>query len=160
MEVIQIMGIIIAGIVACLAMDIFQRVLLITSGQPPSNWAVVGRWAFNVLRTTHLYQPTIDSSAEITGERAFGWVIHYAVGIGYAIVYAVSMQKGLLTTSLSDGLIFGILSVIVPWFFFLPVMGKGIMGRHTPNPTKVCMLALANHCVFGLGMAAGFQVSV
>ena len=72
MEVEQIMDIIIAGIVACLAMDIFQRVLLITSGQAPSNWAVVGRWAFNVLRTTHLYQPAIDSSAEITGERAFG----------------------------------------------------------------------------------------
>ena len=154
------MCIIIAGIVACLAMDIFQRVLLITCGQPPSNWAVVGRWAVYVLRTARLYQPAIDSSAEIKGERAFGWVVHYAVGIGYALVYSGLMQEGLLTASLFDGLVFGILSVIIPWFFFLPVMGKGIMGRHTTTPAKVCLLALANHCVFGLGMAAGFQVSV
>ena len=160
MEVKQIMGIIIAGIVACLAMDIFQRVLLITSGQPPSNWAVVGRWAFNVLRTAHLYQPAIESSAEITGERAFGWVVHYAVGIGYAVIYAELMQKGQLTPSLSDGLLFGFLSVIIPWFFFLPVLGKGIMAKHTPAPAKVCILALANHCVFGLGMAGGFQLFV
>ena len=64
------MDIIIAGITACLAMDIFQRFLLITTGQPPSNWAVVGRWAFNVLRTARLYQPDIESTDEIKGEHA------------------------------------------------------------------------------------------
>ena len=153
------MGIIIAGIIACLAMDFFQRLLLVTSGQPPSNWAVVGRWAFHVLRTARLNQPAIDSAAEIKGEHAIGWVVHYVVGIGYAFIYAGFMQTGLLTASLSDGLIFGFLSVVVPWFFFLPAMGKGIMGKHTPAPAKVCMLALANHCVFGLGMAGGFQLS-
>ena len=154
------MDIIIAGITACLAMDIFQRFLLITTGQPVSNWAVVGRWAFNVLRTARLYQPDIESTVEIKGEHAFGWVVHYAVGIGYAFIYAEFMQRDLLTTSLSDGLLFGFLSVIVPWFFFLPVLGKGIMAKRTPAPAKVCMLALANHCVFGLGMAGGFQLSV
>ena len=154
------MDIIIAGITACLAMDIFQRFLLITTGQPASNWAIVGRWAFNVLRTARLYQPDIESADEIKGEHAFGWVVHYAVGIGYAFIYAEFMQRDLLTTRLSDGLLFGFLSVIIPWFFFLPVLGKGIMAKHTPAPAKVCMLALANHCVFGLGMAGGFQLSV
>ena len=154
------MDIIIAGITACLAMDIFQRFLLITTSQPPSNWAMVGRWAFTVLRTARLYQPDIESTDEIKGEHTFGWVVHYAVGIGYAFIYAEFMQKGLLTASLSDGLLFGFLSVIVPWFFFLPVLGKGIMAKHTPVPAKVCMLALANHCVFGLGMAGGFQLSI
>ena len=154
------MDLIIAGITACLAMDIFQRFLLITTGQPPSNWTVVGRWAFNVLRTARLYQPDIESADEIKGEHAFGWVVHYAVGIGYSFIYAEFMQRGLLTASLSDGLLFGFLSVIVPWFFFLPVLGKGIMAKHTPTPAKVCMLALANHCVFGLGLAGGFQLSV
>ena len=154
------MNIIIAGIIACLAMDIFQRFLLITTGQPPSNWAIVGRWAFNVLRTARLYQPDIESKDKIQCEHAFGWVVHYVVGIGYAFIYAEFMERDLLTTSLSDGLLFGFLSVIIPWLFFLPVLGKGIMAKHTPAPAKVCMLALANHCVFGLGMAGGFQLSV
>ena len=154
------MDIIIAGITACLAMDIFQRFLLITTRQSSSNWAVVGRWAFNVLRTARLYQPDIESADEIKGEHASGWVVHYAVGIFYAVVYAEFMQKDLLTASLSDGLLFGLFSVIIPWFFFLPVLGKGILAKHTPAPAKVCMLALANHCVFGLGMAGGFQLSV
>ena len=154
------MDIIIAGITACLAMDIFQRFLLITTGQQPSNWAVVGRWAFNVLRTARLYQPDIESTDEIKGEHPFGWVVHYVVGIGYAVIYAEFMQRDLLTASLSDGLLFGFLSVIIPWLFFLLFLGKGIMAKHTPAPAKVCMLALANHCVFGLGMAGGFQLPV
>ena len=154
------MDIITAGITACLTMDIFQRLLFITTGQPPSNWAVVGRWAFKVLRTARLCQPDIESTDEIKGEHVFGWVVHYAVGIGYAFIYAEFMQRNLLTPSLSDGLLFGFLSVIIPWLFFLPVLGKGIMAKHTPAPAKVCMLALANHSVFGLGMAAGFQLSV
>ena len=125
------MDIIIAGITACLAMDIFQRILLVTTGQPPSNWAVVGRWACNVLRTARFYQPDIESTDEIKGEHAFGWVVHYAVGIGYAFIYAEFMQRDLLTTSLSDGLLFGFLSDIIPWLYFLPVLGKGIMAKHT-----------------------------
>ena len=40
------MELVIAGIIARLAMDGFQRLLWLTIGQPPSNWAVVGRWAF------------------------------------------------------------------------------------------------------------------
>ena len=106
------MDIIIAGIAACLAMDIFQRFLLIITGQPPSNWAVVGRWAFYVLRTARLYQPDIESTDEIKGEHAFGWIVHYSVGIGYAFIYAEFMQRDLLTASLSDGLLFGFLSDI------------------------------------------------
>lgn len=153
------MDILIAGIIACLAMDGFQRLLLVMIGQPPSNWAVVGRWALIVLRTARLYQPNIETAPEARHELRFGWVVHYAVGIGYAVVYSGLMQTGLLTASLTDGLFFGIASVIVPWFFFLPVMGKGIMGKHTPAPLRVCSLAFANHCVFGLGMAAGFQLA-
>ena len=65
------MGIIFAGIIACLAMDIFQRLLLFTFALPPSNWAVVGRWAFHVLRTARLHQPAIENAAEIRGEQAF-----------------------------------------------------------------------------------------
>ena len=56
------MELVIAGIIACLAMDGFQRLLWLTIGQPPSNWAVVGRWAFIVLRSARLYQPDIDTA--------------------------------------------------------------------------------------------------
>lgn len=153
------MDILIGGIIACLVMDGFQRVLHLATGQPPSNWAVVGRWAFTVLRTARLYQPEIETAPQARYELPFGWFVHYAVGIGYAVVYAGLMQTALLTISLTDGLIFGLVSVIVPWFFFLPVMGKGVLGTYTPAPLRVCMLALANHCVFGLGMAAGFQLA-
>ena len=137
------MDIIIAGITACLAMDIFQRFLLITTGQPPSNWAVVGRWAFNVLRTARLYQPDIERTDQIKGEHAFGWVVHYSVGIGYALIYAEFMQKSLLTASLSDGLLFGSLSVIVPWFFFPACFGQRHYGQTHTCPGKSLHVGLS-----------------
>lgn len=152
------MDIIIAGVMACLAMDSFQRLLFLTIGQPPSNWAVVGRWAFILLRTGRLYQPQIDTAPAAPREGPFGWFVHYIVGIGYAVIYAGLMHSGLLTDSFTDGLYFGMASVVVPWFFFLPVMGKGILGMRTDDPVRVCTLAFANHCIFGMGMALGFQL--
>ena len=100
------MELLIAGIIACLAMDGFQRLLWLTIGQPPSNWAVVGRWAFTVLRSARLYQPDIETTPPAAQELPFGWFVHYAVGVGYAVIYAGLMQIGLLTTSLADGLLF------------------------------------------------------
>ncbi|HCD64469.1 MAG TPA: DUF2938 domain-containing protein, partial [Alphaproteobacteria bacterium] len=99
----KMMELVIAGIIACLAMDGFQRLLWLTIGQPPSNWAVVGRWAFIVLRSARLYQPDIDTAPPAPRELPFGWFVHYAVGVGYAVIYAGLMQTGLLTASLFDG---------------------------------------------------------
>ena len=135
------MDIIIAGGMACLAMDSFQRLLFLTIGQPPSNWAVVGRWAHILLRTGRLYQPEIEASPAVPREGAFGWFVHYVVGIGYAVIYAGLMSSGVLTDSFTDGVYFGMASVIVPWFFFLPVMGKGVLGLHT-DPVALFFLRM------------------
>ena len=134
------MELVIAGIIACLAMDGFQRLLWLTIGQPPSNWAVVGRWAFIVLRSARLYQPDIDT-ARHPRELPFGWFVHYTVGVGYVVIYPM-MQTGPLTAAclMADMVLF-----CGSRLFFLPVMGKGIMGTNTPAPVRVCVLALANH---------------
>ena len=133
------MDIIIAGITACLAMDIFQRFLLITTGQPPSNWAVVGRWAFNVLRTARIYQPDIESANEIQGEHAFGWVVHYAVGICYAIVYAKFMQKDLLTASYLMGFYLAFFPLLSPGFFSCLFWAKALWPTaHLPRQKSPC----------------------
>jgi hypothetical protein len=35
-------------------------------------------------------------------------------------------------------------------------MGKGIMGKFTPNPMKVCLISLSSHLVYGTAMGLGF----
>ena len=100
----------------------------------------------------------LESQAERKNELAVGWLVHYSVAIGYAAVYAWLMHAAILQAGLVDGLIFGVTSVGVPWFFFLPCLGKGILARLTPNPPLVCALALMMHSLFGVSIGLGFAV--
>jgi len=100
----------------------------------------------------------LELQAERQNELAFGWLVHYGVAIGYAAVYAWLMQANILQAAFGDGLIFGVLSVAVPWFFFLPCLGKGMMARLTPNPPLVCALALMVHSLFGVSIGLGFAI--
>ncbi|MDB4858298.1 DUF2938 domain-containing protein, partial [Alphaproteobacteria bacterium] len=115
---------------------------------PPSNWAMVGRWSLGLMTSGQLIARDLESQAERKNELAVGWLVHYSVAIGYAAVYAQLMHATILQAGLIDGLIFGVISVVVPWFFFLPCLGKGMLARLTPNPPLVCALALMMHSLF------------
>ncbi|MGB2400095.1 MAG: DUF2938 family protein, partial [Candidatus Puniceispirillaceae bacterium] len=128
------------------------------SGNPPSAWHIVGRWAYALATKGKLVNPEIETAPALSFELPLGWVFHYAVGCGYAAIYLVLIHTGHLTTSLIDGFIFGAASVVVPWFMFLPCMGKGVFARNTPAPLKICAIALATHIIFGIGIAFGIQL--
>ena len=148
--------ILIVGIVSCAIFDLWQRVLQKLIATPPSNWAMVGRWALGLLTNGQLIACDLESQAERKNELAVGWLVHYSVAIGYAAVYAWLMHVTILRARLIDGLIFGVISVAVPCFFFLPCLGKGMLARLTPNPPLVCGLALMMHSLFGVLIGLGF----
>lgn len=153
-----IIQILIVGIVACAIFDLWQRLFQKLTAIPPSNWAMVGRWSLGVMTNGQLIARDLESQAERQNELAVGWLVHYGVAIGYAAVYAWLMQANILQAAFGDGLIFGVLSVAVPWFFFLPCLGKGMMARLTPNPPLVCALALMVHSLFGVSIGLGFAI--
>ena len=92
------------------------------------------------------------------GELRCGWILHYVVAVGYAAMFAVFMELGWLQADAVDGLVFGIASVAVPWFFFMPALGAGVMARNTPNPPVACATALMMHALFGLSLGLGFAL--
>ena len=155
MLVIQILTV---GVVACAIFDLWQRVFQKMTAIPPSNWAMIGRWSLGLMTSGQLIARDLESQAEWKNELAVGWLVHYSVAIGYAAVYAWLMQANILQAAFGDGLIFGVLSVAVPWFFFLPCLGKGMMARLTPNPPLVCALALMVHSLFGVSIGLGFAI--
>jgi hypothetical protein len=152
--------IIIVGIVACAIFDLWQRVFQKVTAVPPSNWSMVGRWSLGLITMGQLIARDLESQAERKNELAVGWLVHYGVSIGYAAVYALLMRATILHAGFIDGLIFGMMSVVVPWFFFLPCLGKGILARLTPNPPLVCVLALMMHSLFGVSIGLGFAAFV
>ena len=48
--------------------------------------------------------------------------------------------------------LFGLATVAFGWFLLQPGLGLGWAASKTPNPTKVRLLNLAGHTVFGLGL--------
>jgi len=150
--------IIAAGVGACIIFDLWQRLFAIFTSIPPSNWGMVGRWLLGVTGGQGLIARDLSSRPAHPNEVMAGWVLHYLVAVGYAVLYAGLMQAGWLRAGLKDGLIFGLVSVVVPWFFFMPALGNGIMARLAPNPRLACMVALVMHAVFGLALGGGFAL--
>ena len=54
-------------------------------GAPSLDYAMVGRWIGHLPRG-RLTHPGIARSAPVAGERAIGWIAHYAIGIGFALL--------------------------------------------------------------------------
>ena len=153
-------NIILAGLGACIIMDLWQRALQRMTGIPPSNWAMVGRWLIGLTTGHGLIQAGLAARPSHPRELSAGWVFHYTVAIGYAALYAAMMKAGWLGPGFVDGLLFGVASVVVPWFFFMPATGNGMLARLTPDPRLACMLALKTHAIFGVALGMGFAILV
>ena len=146
------------GILACVVLDLWQRFLFIFFRIPPSNWAMVGRWLLLFIKSMVWVQRDLSEKRPIRNELYIGWGFHYAVAILYAVLYFFLFKEGITSLSLGDGVVFGIISVIVPWFFFMPAMGAGILAKKTPNPFLACVLALIAHTMFGAAIGLFFNV--
>ncbi len=153
----EIFHIIIIGIISCFAMDIWQRLLKLLFRINPSDWAVVGRWFLLSISKGKVYNPIIEEESPINNELKIGWVVHYTVAIMYSIFFFVLLKYKICNASFFDGITFGIASVIVPWFFFMPILGKGFLGLKTPSPFLACTLAIGSHAVIGLSIGTSYQ---
>ena len=151
-------GIIVIGVGTCMVFDIWQRIFQKMTGVPPSNWAVVGRWLLGVMSGGPIIASGLADKPPHRHELLAGWVLHYLVAVGYAVIYAALMMAGILSAGWLDGLLFGVASVVVPWFFFMPALGNGVLARRTPNPRLACLVALIMHAVFGVTMGFGFAL--
>lgn len=146
---------IVSGVVATLFLDLWQQVLKAATGLPASNWGLVGRW-FAGAAKGEFFRGPVAQKPPVANEVAIGWAGHYATGIAYGFVYVTLMRHGLgIEPSLLNGLAFGAASVVVPWFFFMPAMGAGMLAKNAPKPIVPCLLALASHAAFGIGLAVG-----
>jgi hypothetical protein len=138
------------GCLSVAVLDLWQRLAHRLGGLPPTNWAVVGRWLLMLLRQGILFNPGLAQAPSLPRERLIGWVFHYVIGVVYVWVYVTLWQPNWgLDNPLTDGLLFGAISTVVPRFFFIPATGAGLFGSRTPRPVFVSLSALVVHAIFG-----------
>jgi hypothetical protein len=51
-----------------------------------------------------------------------------------------------------SALIFGIVTVAIPFFVMHPSFGLGVASSKAPNPTQARLRSLMSHAVFGVGL--------
>lgn len=54
--------------------------------------------------------------------------------------------------TLLPALLYGIVTVVFPFFVMQPALGLGMAASRTPSPFQARMKSLATHTVFGVGM--------
>ena len=150
--------IIFVGLLSCLVMDLWQRLLKLTYGINPSDWKIIGRWFIFLILKQKVYNPNIENEKPFKNELIIGWVFHYFIGIFYSLGFFVLMQFfDIFKANLIDGLIFGLVTLVIPWFFMLPVLGKGFLASKTPRPFFISSLSIWSHVAIGVAIGLFYK---
>lgn len=139
------------GIAATACMDLWL-LLLKRLGLPTLNFAFIGRWAGHLLRGRIAHE-AIARAEPVQGELAWGWLVHYGVGIAFAGLLVLTQGMAWVTEPTPlPALLLGAATVALPLLVMQPAMGAGFASSRTATPLKNCLRSLANHLVFGLGL--------
>jgi hypothetical protein len=143
------------GIVGAVLMDITETLAAragLTSGV---SVGLVGRWALGLLRGQWAHADIARSPAR-AGEVHTGWAFHFLVGGGgVALLYAALAQAAGITAPshhLWGGVIFGVVTSLLPWLLLLPAFGWGWFGRHGPRGSNALLASTVSHIPYGLGV--------
>jgi hypothetical protein len=140
------------GIGATLAMDLWNLFLARTFGIPSLNYCLLGRWLLHMPEGTFRHSSIAAASPRFF-ECAAGRIGHYAIGVVLALVFVVLMSGDWLARpTLLPALLYGIGTVVFPFFIMQPSFGLGIAASRTPEPTQARLKSLVTHTVFGVGL--------
>ncbi|MCP1727009.1 hypothetical protein J2T60_000974 [Natronospira proteinivora] len=152
MEVSLFLSVVSVGIGATLVMDIWAFFLKKAFAIPSLNYCLVGRWLEHMLdgRFTH---KNIGQSEPKFLECQVGWIAHYVIGVVFAaILIAIMSPAWLKEPTMIPPLIFGLVTVVVPFFLMQPSFGLGMAASKTPNPKQARVRSLMAHASFGVGL--------
>ncbi len=145
-------SVILIGIGATALMDLWGILRTHLLGISPLSYGLVGRWLLYMPKGRFRHT-AIAASSPVEGELILGWVVHYAIGIGFAsLLVALGGAEWLQQPSLGLALTIGIGTLAAPFLLMQPAMGAGIAASKTPNPSAARLQSLITHTLFGLGL--------
>jgi hypothetical protein len=148
----DILGAIAIGIGATLVMDLWNLFLKRTFSIPSLNYCLLGRWLCHMPGGT-LRHANIAAAPQKPLECTVGWTAHYTIGVVFALVFVVfTSGDWLARPTVLPALLYGIGTVVFPFFILQPSFGLGIAASRTPNPTQARLTSLVTHIVFGVGL--------
>lgn len=144
--------IVLIGIGATAAMDIWRFLLQKTFGVSSLDLGLLGRWVGYLFRGK-IFHTSMGKAEAIPNETKLGWTSHYAIGIFFSFLLPVIWgEEWLKNPTVQPAILVGVGTVLAPWLFMQPAMGIGIAASKTPKPYQVRLRNIAIHIVYGLGL--------
>jgi hypothetical protein len=151
-EANHIPGAIAVGIGATLIMDLWNLFLKRSFSIPSLNYCLLGRWLRHMPEGT-LRHASITAAPKKSLECTVGWMAHYTIGVVFALAFVVlTSGDWLARPTLLPALLFGLGTVVFPFFIMQPSFGLGVAASRTPKPTQARLKSLVTHTVFGFGL--------
>jgi uncharacterized membrane protein YagU involved in acid resistance len=148
----HILGALVIGIGATLVMDLWNLVLKRAFSIPSLNYCLLGRWLRHLPGGT-LRHASIAAASQKPFECTVGWVAHYTIGIVFALgLVVLTSGEWLARPTLLPALLYGIGTVVFPFFILQPSLGLGVAAARTPKPTQARLKSVVTHTVFGVGL--------
>lgn len=153
-EPIHILSAIAIGIGATLIMDLWNLFLKRTFRISSLNYCLLGHWLRHMPEGTFRHA-SITASPQKPFECKVGWTAHYTIRVVFALVFVVvTSGDWLARPTLLPALLYGIGTVVFPFFIMQPSLGLGIAASRTPKPMQARLKSLVTHTVFGAGLYA------
>jgi Protein of unknown function (DUF2938) len=148
----HILGGIAVGLGATLLMDSWNLFLKRAFGVPSLNYCLLGRWVRH-LTDGRLRHASIAAAPPKPLECPVGWMAHYAIGVVLALALVILTEgEWLARPTLLPALVYGIATVVFPFFILQPSLGLGVASSRTARPARARLKSLATHTVFGVGL--------
>ena len=151
-EASHIVGALAIGVGATLVMDLWNLFLDRTFGIPSLDYCLLGRWLRHMPEGT-LRHASIAAATRKPLECTVGWFAHYSIGVVFALVFVVlASGDWLARPTLLPALLYGVGTVVFPFFILQPSLGLGIAASRAPRPSRARLKSLVTHTVFGVGL--------
>jgi len=113
---------------------------------------MLGRWLAHMPSGT-FWHASIARAPQKPLECLVGWSAHYTIGVALALGFvAIVSREWLARPTLLPALLYGVGTVVLPFFVMQPALGLGVAASKTPNPMQAKVKSLVTHSVFGIGL--------
>jgi hypothetical protein len=140
------------GVGASLSMDAWNLFLRLAFGIPSLDYCLLGRWLRH-MPSGAFRHASISNARPMPFECLIGWIGHLSIGacLGVGFLFVVS-RAWLARPTLWPALLWGVGTVVLPFFVMQPALGLGMAASKTANPKLARAKSLATHTVFGVGL--------
>lgn len=141
------------GVFATLIMDFSASILAKKEIiHPFITKEAIGRWFLYMFKGKFIHDD-INKTPPLKNEKRWCFISHYLIGVGLAGGYLlIESAEPSIRNQYWIPLAYGMVTVLLPWFWLLPSTGYGFIASKAPNRSAVIRTNIHNHANFGLGL--------